>query len=271
MTTAYGLSDECLNLPFACHSGNDHYFVYGHVRDYFVSENPALRIMMIRNPLAWLISRIQHEKRKSGNQIGLNLASAAVNFGGKYLNFLPDDLRTDALKWFNRRIKSSTSPISTGFDSSILLFDSILQRVELYFQTKVLVLDAAHYSESLLLLAHVFNTSSFLEPSPPPLPPSPIDPQGGRGLVDSSSSIPPASNAMSKKNNRQNAHKSLIASGNIGTTRLNEANPQQEGEVAGSYSEVKDITSIYELHDAIYNLALKEFFRQLRGVIVIQQ
>lgn len=135
MTTAYGLSDECLNLPFACHSGNDHYFVYGHVRDYFVSENPALRIMMIRNPLAWLISRIQHEKRKSGNQIGLNLASAAVNFGGKYLNFLPDDLRTDALKWFNRRIKSSTSPISTGlviveYSFIILIFKTISSRAD---------------------------------------------------------------------------------------------------------------------------------------------
>jgi len=157
LTAAYGLTDEC-SVPFSCHKGRGVRITYGHLRDGYVSppSNRVLRVIMLREPVGWLASRAQHETRKTGRSGG-SLAAQAVAHGGKYFNFLRDDLRLQAMRWFNRLIKS----VDDGSAARDMV--DFLDTVERHFKEETLVLLTERFEDSLLLLTEAFGTSFYSE------------------------------------------------------------------------------------------------------------
>ena len=215
LSSAYGLSDECTKIPFACLSGTRAFITYGHVRDPFTATSQKkLRIMMIRDPLSWLFSRIQHEIRKTKSS-SLTATSAIVQFGPKYFNFLPDDLRSEVMQWFNRLVK----PAAIKSTVKVSPPSGLLNRVETELRDSIFVLSTEHYQESLGLLSFAFDSKHF----------QPTDTGG-----DNSKNFP----------------------------MINEAFDWQQSASAATYAEMKQLSRLLEAHNAIHQLALREFFRQ---------
>ena len=211
MTTAYGLKDECTNLPFSCNIGTKPFISYGHLREpYILSDQRLLRIMMIREPHSWLVSRMQHETRKQNGE-SLGLTAALIKFGPRYFNFLPDDSRERAMRWFNHLVRSDKNSAAISIEGTW----ELLQSIELDFRSRTFVLTMEYYADSLRLLAAAFDSPRFL----------------------------PSSNGVS-------------------LPKVNEAFTWQASEPAGSLEELKQLSRLLEVHNAIYNLALREFFRQ---------
>jgi hypothetical protein len=227
LTTSYGIMNECETIPYSCHHGNKLYFIYGHDREPFIAPTSPkvkrLKIMMLRDPLSWLTSRIQHEMRKNKNlNKPMSFLNAIIQFGPKYFNFLDDSARQSAMKIFHRLVKASSSS-SSSLQISPLPIDSsyslLLSQVESLFQQEIFVLQNSYYSESLEMLSKIFN-SSFL-------------------MVSNDSNPTPPSQL-----------------------RLNEAFESQESYSMGTLSDIKKLNILLELHNQIYHLSLKEFIRQ---------
>jgi hypothetical protein len=176
LTTAYGLENECQNIPFSCHSGQTLFFIYGHDREPFLQKSStqsttssSLKITMLRDPLSWLTSRIQHEMRKNKKlqqqqQSPVSWTNAVIQFGPKYFNFFDDSTRDLALKVFHRLVKSGSSTISPlSTDSS---YTKLLVKIETLFQQEIFVLQNSYYSESLDLLSKLFETNFVNQTSP---------------------------------------------------------------------------------------------------------
>lgn len=178
LTTSYGLSDECNTLPFSCHIGNQLYFLYGHDRTPFIQPNPnvdsssessrtgigaktTLKITMLRDPLSWLTSRIQHEMRKNKQftKQTMSFENAIIQFGPKYFNFLDDYTRQLCLKIFNRLIKSFSSSNSISSLPIDNIYSILLHRLQIIFQQDIFVLQNSYYPESLELLSKLFNNT----------------------------------------------------------------------------------------------------------------
>jgi hypothetical protein len=240
LSTAYGVENECQNIPFSCHSGQKLFFLYGHDREPFIkrsSSSSSLKITMLRDPLSWLTSRIQHEMRKNKklqlqqqSSSAVSWTNAIIQFGPKYFNFFDDSTRDLALKVFHRLVKSSSlSSLSGPAIVSPLSMDSsyitLLTRIENLFQQEIFILQNSYYSESLDLLSKLFD-SNFLN-------------QTSSASFPSSTSQP----------------------------RLNEAFESQETSSMGSLSDIKRLNILLELHNQIYYLSLKEFLRQ-RGNLI---
>lgn len=159
LTTVYGIPNECEMIPFSCHVGKAPYISYGHERDPFTkSKGDTLRIMMIRDPLSWLISRMQHEVRKMKTS-DLKMSAALIQFGPRYFNFLGDEIRVEVMRWFNFLVKPPGKGLTTPLD-----YYRLLEAIGQEFRERTLILTTEHYEQSLALLARVFDTPHFQPP-----------------------------------------------------------------------------------------------------------
>lgn len=236
LTTSYGLKNECQTIPFSCNKGKNLYFIYGHDRDIFINNKPqTLKITMLRDPLSWLISRIQHEMRKNKNiNSQLTFSEAIINFGTKYFNFLNDNLRIHVIRMFNRLVKLTSTDSSYSLLNSKLTKNSfnlsytlLLNEIESQFQNEIFVLQNSYYPESLQMLSLIFN-ASFIS--------------GGDGKNQKLDSI-----ATTNKDE---------------VVHLNEAEKKQDQSSMGTLADLKKLNMLLEIHNEIYYISLREFKRQ---------
>lgn len=228
LTSSYGVRDECDMIPYSCHHGDQLYFIYGHDRKPFLDPTipKKLKIMMLRDPLSWLTSRIQHEMRKNKNiKEPMSFLNGIIQFGPRYFNFLEEPTRLLAMQIFHRLIKASSSSSSSSTSTlqiSPLPIDSsyslLLSQVESLFQQEIFILQNSYYSESVEMLSKIFNKSFMTRTELNTTSPSQL--------------------------------------------RLNEAFTSQENHSMGTLSDIKKLNILLELHNQIYYLSLKEFIRQ---------
>eukprot|EP01041_Mallomonas_annulata_P007826 gene7826-16002_t len=249
LTTNYGgLRDECSVIPFSCNKGKDVYIVYGHKQENaeFSSGN-ELNILMLREPLSWLLSRIQHGNRKTqklktndkkdnGNTV--SIVSAMHTYSGKYLMYTDTITKTLLMRWYeearrdvmgNRSGLSSSTSSTTTLDSSSSSSSSgsamrrhleVTRRLQTLMRGNTLVLVMEHFEQSLRLLAHAFDSLSML----------PVT----------------NTNTASSTGDRQN-----------------QAMDWQEKVSVGSYSELKAVSRLLAPHQTLYQAAYDEFLREL--------
>jgi hypothetical protein len=161
LTTVYGLADECEKIPFSCNVGKAPFISYGHEREPFMKyDSRTLRIMMIRDPLSWLISRMQHEVRKTKSS-DLKMSAAMIQFGPRYFNFLGDQSRAEVMRWFNLLAKPPAKAPSLPID-----YVSLLDSIDQEFREHTFVLTTEHFERSLAMLAQVFDSPHFQPPRP---------------------------------------------------------------------------------------------------------
>ena len=243
MTTIYGLNNECQSVPFSCNIGEKVNIIYGHRNENIpFFQNNTLHVVMIREPLSWLLSRIQHDHRKRGNnnyprkinnEMMINksnfndhIASSEgiihrlQKFSPKYLMYARSRVRVKLEKWFQELhghyFRDDNHPRPYNFNANKIA--TTLKDLENDFrQQKLLVLITEHYSKSLQLLGYVFNSSLF----------------NGYSNDAKNNYI---SNAASSKQNTQSV---------------------------GTYQELKQLNYLLSPHLALYHAAFREFIRQL--------
>ena len=185
--------------------------------------------------------------RKNGNDAQKlpSLFDTAVQFGTKYFNFLPDDLRDASVVWFERAVAVAVKKKSMGSDhvtiplNSSLRFSSTPSGIAVSLErsilprrrgrgarepSQVLVLITEYYVDSLKLLDYVFSTSLF----------------------------------TFSNNSRVGAH-------------LNRAQPWQDSNLyTVSPGEIKIVSNLLEVHQAVYQICLKSFLRAVSNLEYIE-
>lgn len=257
MTTYYGVHDECNVIPHSCVKGSGSYFSYGHDRSTFLEDSSStLHIIMLRDPLSWILSRIQHEIRKSNNdKIKIELLSAIATFGSRYFNFMNDQNLKLANSLFKNLIQSQSSegsmsiPLQDGFNKQILSQLHLIESIENNFQSNILVLITEYYHESIILLDYIFNTTvfSFNAIQEKELKEShSLQPISASGATPHSFTSPTIAVKRVKK--------------------LNEAFDWQGKLSAGTFEDTKLSTKMLQIQYNVYETALREFMVQYHGM-----
>lgn len=291
LTSWYGLENGCHAVKRSCHVGKRVYFEYGHqIPDFDVYDSllaptksstlPLLSrrlfVFMIREPLAWVLSRKQHAIRKeirtkkvSSPKVG-SLVDIVVEHGMEYFVFLPKKYHQLAVKWFNETVveyhmkgmidvqpSTSISNINTSsenikspfhYPSSPTGIASALERMLASDRNDkfssgdgkdaVIALSTEYYDESVEYLDFVFDTKLFSSPE-----------KGG--FQTTSMSDEPKESLLKGFKNR--------------------ARPEQEADViASTAKELKVASRLLELHHALYQVCLKSF-RQRYSAMKMQQ
>jgi len=295
MTSYYGLPDECNETPFACTAGSQVYFTYGHVRDHFVSyavqaapasvsfppsplpgtspSDRTLYVFMVREPMSWLLSRHQHSIRKM--QVNLktmtkrqrqkhlqqlpSLVDTAVQFGAKYFNFLPDAERDAAVAWFQRAVDSAA-------------------RAQALRQS-VGATDGSSYNSSSGSFSGAAGVSASMRPfqlatSPAGLSASldallfqPLRPVG-RGEETRGTAVLVLLTEYYRESLQlldhvyASSHFSASTGGGAGVQFRNRAQDwQEQGLFSTSPAEMKTLSRLLEVHQALYHACLRAFLR----------
>jgi hypothetical protein len=252
MTTNYGVTNECEVIPFSCVNGNNMYFLYGHYREDFIkTSHDSLHIIMLRDPLSWILSRIQHEIRKSvknnkDKSLMVNktfeIHASIASFGGKYFNFL-DQMNYDLssllfkltlqtsvgadnqnkaldMKIIKPYLSNEDLSTSSTHKYNLLELQTILSsHIEYLFAKNTVVLLTEYYTESMQILDNIFQTKHF----------------------------------TSFQNGQLN--------------KLNEAFEWQGKAIAGTYDELKIVPKLLQIQYVIYDAAMREFRNQYRDLL----
>jgi hypothetical protein len=218
MVSSYETESPCQRIPYSCNNGSKLYFHYGHDRAQFFSKSStssstkkSLKIVMLREPLSWLTSRLQHNMRGKGGS-PMSLQEAMTLFGMEYFGFFDDSIGDLIQKRFHQIVNSSSTSPSSSFPSPSSSYSQTLDRIDSYFQKEVFILQYSYYSKSMNSLSKIFSNTF----------------------------VPSSSSAL----------------------HLNPAYGAQQGHSMGTLAEVKLFNTLLELHNQVYYLSLREFYRQ---------
>jgi hypothetical protein len=279
------------------HTGSGVYFTYGHVRDNFIAyahshthahththEQKTLYVMMIREPLSWLLSRHQHTVRKMHTHAHAHtdiksmskrqrqkhiqqlpsLVDTAVQYGDKYFNFLPDTERAVASEWFKRAVSAAVreqhlrkSLYGTATDghnssgvSSAVSEGSSDTHTPFEFASSAAALSA---SLDILLFQPLHHSSTHSSSS--------------AVLVLVTEYFEESMKLLDHVYATTHFTTSAVSEGSSDGYRNRAQGWQDQGLFSTSPAEMKTVSRLLEVHHTLYNACLRVFLRTCAGVV----
>lgn len=158
MTTLYGLPNEHTSLPNCCAIGHNVNFLYGHAIPPLDFSDNTLRIIMLRDPLSWIISRYQYHSKSIPNSAIRSLPDAIIQWGSIYFKYFDVETTKVLNGWFDRQ----KTLISGADAASVMMIAHRAQsRIDNIFEHSMVVLINEYFQESLEYLNFLYDTTHF--------------------------------------------------------------------------------------------------------------